>query len=281
MTRPIFRKEALDRLASPEQLDQMLQLTSPRGWIALIALGLLLLLALAWGFFGTITTTVEGQGILRRQGGPVRLEAPAAGKVRFSKKIELGESVSKDQELLQLIPDDPSKGPVLSIRSPAAARILGGFVKGESQVKQGAPLLLLDLQDKPMQVLLYVSVGEGYQVQRGMSVLVSPAPAQKSKFGYLRGRVLRAAKFPTTREDMNRLLDNAETAQQLAAAGPSLTVFVELFPDPDTPDRYQWTTAKGWPLELYSGIPCQALITIAKQRPVELVMPALGDLLGF
>ena len=36
----IFRKVALERLSSPEQLDQLLQVTDPKGWMALGALAL-------------------------------------------------------------------------------------------------------------------------------------------------------------------------------------------------------------------------------------------------
>jgi len=40
MTRPsIFRQAALDRLSSPEQLDRLMQVTLPTGWIALVAPG--------------------------------------------------------------------------------------------------------------------------------------------------------------------------------------------------------------------------------------------------
>src|SRR5262249_6294354 len=46
-----FRKTALDRLSSSEQLDRLLQVTSPRGWIALVGLGLLLAASLLWGIF--------------------------------------------------------------------------------------------------------------------------------------------------------------------------------------------------------------------------------------
>ena len=38
----IFRKVALERLSSPEQLDQLMQVTSPKGWLALAGLGALL-----------------------------------------------------------------------------------------------------------------------------------------------------------------------------------------------------------------------------------------------
>ena len=48
----VFRKASLDRLSSPEQLDKLLQVTRPRGWIALVALGFLVGSAVLWGSKG-------------------------------------------------------------------------------------------------------------------------------------------------------------------------------------------------------------------------------------
>jgi multidrug efflux pump subunit AcrA (membrane-fusion protein) len=276
MTPPIFRQEALERLASPEQLDQLLHVTSPRGWVALGTLGLLLVAALVWGFCGTVSSTVQGRGVLRRDGGPVRVEAPAAGVIRRG-KFRLGDVVAKGEVLVVLTADVAGKP--LPVRSPVTARILGGFGTDSKRVKKGELLGLLDPQNQPMRAVLYVPVDQGYQVEGGMRVDLSPAPARKSEFGYLRGRVLSAAKVPSDREDMSQILGNEVLVRQLAAAGPSLQVVVELTPAA-TSSGYLWTSAEGWPVELHSGIPCQAFITVGEQRPVELVLPALQRLLG-
>ena len=45
MDKTIFREAALERLSSPEELDRLMQITTPRGWLALIATGILLLTA--------------------------------------------------------------------------------------------------------------------------------------------------------------------------------------------------------------------------------------------
>jgi HlyD family secretion protein len=78
----IFRKAALERLSSPEQLDQLAGLTSPLGWLALAALGVVVVSALAWSVFGSVPTWVEGRGILVSQGGRLfDARAPADGSV--------------------------------------------------------------------------------------------------------------------------------------------------------------------------------------------------------
>src|SRR5688572_14630004 len=101
MSRPLFRKEALARLASPEQLDQLLPLTSPRGWIALSAAGLVLLLGLLWTFFGTLAIKADAQGILLRPGGVRQVEAPSSGTVKHV-AVSSGDEVRAGQELLRL-----------------------------------------------------------------------------------------------------------------------------------------------------------------------------------
>ncbi len=77
----LFRKSALERLSSPEQLDTLMQVTSPLGWVALSAMGVLLLVALGWGIFGNVPTKVMGQGILIRGGSVYAIEAGSAGQV--------------------------------------------------------------------------------------------------------------------------------------------------------------------------------------------------------
>ncbi|MEM9089551.1 MAG: hypothetical protein AAGC93_12490 [Cyanobacteria bacterium P01_F01_bin.53] len=60
----IFRKEALERLSSPEQLDQLMQIVTPRSWLPLATLGGLLVCGLVWSFVGRIPVTTSGRGVM-------------------------------------------------------------------------------------------------------------------------------------------------------------------------------------------------------------------------
>ena len=77
----VFRKVSLDRLASPEQLDQLMQVTTPRGWVAMLALCILLMTAIVWGCLGRIPETVHGQGILIKSGGVLQVVPSASGRI--------------------------------------------------------------------------------------------------------------------------------------------------------------------------------------------------------
>ncbi|MEL6470351.1 MAG: hypothetical protein AAFQ74_11540 [Cyanobacteria bacterium J06623_4] len=60
----IFRKEALERLSSPEQLDQLMKIVTPRSWLPIAALGGLLTCSLVWSVVGRIPVTTTGRGAL-------------------------------------------------------------------------------------------------------------------------------------------------------------------------------------------------------------------------
>ena len=71
-----FRQKALDRLSSPEQLDQMVRVIPRKGWLALLALGVLVAAIFTWAAMATIQITVTGDGIVTAaQGDPEILEA--------------------------------------------------------------------------------------------------------------------------------------------------------------------------------------------------------------
>ena len=92
----VFRKVSLERLSSPEQLDQVMQVTNPRGWLALAAVGSLLAMAIAWGIFGSLSEKVQGGGILVKSGGVFEVASPADGRVT-DVSVSVGDSVTEGQ----------------------------------------------------------------------------------------------------------------------------------------------------------------------------------------
>jgi biotin carboxyl carrier protein len=314
----IFRPAALERLSSPEQLDRLLPITSPRGWVALAGLGMLLAAALLWGLFGRVYSTVEGQGILLRQHGIKRVVAPQAGVVSRV-LVSPGQRVYTHQRLVQLDPhflpprprppaaapkdERPGAGPdkqaarpkeaeAADVDLPAmrdtpflfsthAGQVLEVFVEEGSVIDKGTLLMTVEPPGDRLQALVYVPVGDGQKVQPGMRVEISPSTAKKSEFGYLLGTVTKVSHFPASHEAMKRILENEELVRSLTRDSPCLQIAADLIADGDTVSGYRWSSSQGPPAPLYSGTPCRALITVRQQRPVRLVVPTVRDLLGF
>jgi HlyD family secretion protein len=84
LSKRLFRESALERLSSPEQLDQQLQVTSPKGWIALTAIWVLLVGVIAWSILGAVHTREEGHGIIVTGGGLQVVVAEGAGRLKVS-----------------------------------------------------------------------------------------------------------------------------------------------------------------------------------------------------
>jgi HlyD family secretion protein len=103
--RKLFRKAALEKLSSPERLDVMMQVTSPFGWLALIALGLTIFALIVWSIVGTIPLKVQGQGILMRGKEVLAVTSGADGRITEI-VVEAGDNVRVGQVVAKLAQPD-------------------------------------------------------------------------------------------------------------------------------------------------------------------------------
>lgn len=55
----IFRKESLERVSSPEQLNDYIKVSRPGVWLIMAAVVALLLGVIVWSVFGTLTTSID------------------------------------------------------------------------------------------------------------------------------------------------------------------------------------------------------------------------------
>jgi HlyD family secretion protein len=101
LSKRLFRESALERLSSPEQLDQQLQVTSPKGWIALTAIWILLAGVIAWSILGEVHTREQGHGIIVTGGGLQVVVAEGSGRLSDI-LVEVDHEVSEDQVVARI-----------------------------------------------------------------------------------------------------------------------------------------------------------------------------------
>lgn len=58
MNEQLFRKKSLDKIKSPENLDDYIRVSNPAVWLLLISVIVLLAGACVWGVFGQIDSTI-------------------------------------------------------------------------------------------------------------------------------------------------------------------------------------------------------------------------------
>ena len=102
----IFRAAAIERLSSPEQLDQLVRITRPFDWAAVLAIGLALIAVVVWSLVGQIATRTPGDGILIIGGGQVVDAVSAAAGRLESINVAVNERVSRGQVIARIAQTD-------------------------------------------------------------------------------------------------------------------------------------------------------------------------------
>lgn len=64
-TEKIFREKSIERVSSPEQLDDYIRLSNPGVWFVLSAIIIILVGACIFGIFGRIDSVVPGVGVAK------------------------------------------------------------------------------------------------------------------------------------------------------------------------------------------------------------------------
>ena len=311
----IFRSAALERLRSPEQLDQLLQVTSPRGWLALLTLGFLILLTLLWGIGGRIPEKVAGKGILLRGGRLGRISATSSGQLS-QLSLTAGAAVRKGDPVARIVsptlvtdlapeagtsegtggPGEPSPGAETQptkaedlktesarqagtasrVLSPASGRVVEVWVDAGGMVEVGDTLALVELSEEPLRAVIYAPLKAAEGIRPGMAVELSLSGLPREGAGILMGKAVRVSELPATRAGMMRALGNEVLVEGFLGLEARLEVLAELLPDPATPSGFRWTSGKGPAGELRSGTQCAAEIVVRDRRPISLLLPSFG-----
>jgi len=279
MNKSIFRKVALERLSSPDQLDQLMQVTNGRGWLALTALVALLTMAVFWGFFGTVSTRITAQGILLNSGGLRGVLSPNTGEVTEI-QVALGDVISRGQVVANLFQGVSAAGEQISyVSSTHSGRVVELLVDEGDYVSQGSRILSVEPLDARLEAVLYAPLADGKKVHATMDVEIALSTVRPEEYGYLLGRVKAVSEFPMTQQGMVRVLGAAELAQQFTQTGQPYEITVELLADVDSPTGYMWSS-RGPDIRVESGTSCSARIVTERQRPISLVIPFFKRTLG-
>ena len=93
---------AVERLGAHEHLDRVLYVTTPKGWLALCALVVMLAAVVAWAVLGEVSTYVEARGIILSRGGAI-VDATSPADARLSRILPgVGAAVSEGEPVAEI-----------------------------------------------------------------------------------------------------------------------------------------------------------------------------------
>lgn len=92
MEKQIFRQKSMDRMSSPEQLDDYIRVSNPSVWMVLGAVIVLLVGVCVWGVLGRMETTVEAAALSGEDGAVVcYVRESDAASIQAGMKVRVGE----------------------------------------------------------------------------------------------------------------------------------------------------------------------------------------------
>lgn len=99
MNNGIYRKKSIDRVKSPEQLNDYIRVSNPGVWLVLAAVIILLIGICVWGVFGKLDTKVSAVGTSDNGVMTCYVENDDVGKITNEMKITVE---GKDYEILAI-----------------------------------------------------------------------------------------------------------------------------------------------------------------------------------
>jgi hypothetical protein len=266
-----FRRKALARLQSPEELDLPVRLARPQGWLVLSVAVVVLAVAGVWAVKGTVTAHLDAPGVLTHGEGSYVLQSPIAGQV-----------VDVRAQPGQLL---PAEAPLLDVRTPAGVRQVRAVVPGRvvalladigAVVSAGTNVATLERMRRPsdpLVALVYVPAGSGSSVPVGAGVELTVPTAPADRYGRLRGTVAGIGQSPQSKAQLAAFLGDGSLAAALTAKGDAVAVVVKLAASASTRSGYRWSKAGGPPAPPASMTPVSATVQLTSQRPVDWLLP--------
>jgi biotin carboxyl carrier protein len=257
------------RVVTPaEQVEQRLQVTSPRMWLALAGFVVLIVAGLVWGILGRAADQVTGVGVMLPSAGLYDLSSPNPGVVRGI-TVRNGDPVTAGKTVLTMFRAD---GGVQDVTSAIDGTILAVLVKLGSYVPAGSPVATIEPAGSDQQVVIFVGASDGKQVRPGMTAFISPSTTPASQYGTMRGTVTEVSGLTVSAEELGVTLGtNSPLIPVLLDRGPALEVSVQL-ERADTPSGFAWTASNGPEFPITSGTLADGSVVIKQSSPVQQIL---------
>jgi multidrug resistance efflux pump len=265
-----FRIKALNQLQKPDDLDLLMKVTKMRGWIALGVLGAVVTGAIVWSFVGHLPSEVTAPGLLSKPQGVTIVESQISGQVT-KVLYQDGTAIKAGHPIAEVQKED---GTTTIIRSKWGGQITGNPIDEGNFIEPGTPLMYIERSNVPnnrLLAFLFVDAGKADSIAPGMKVDLNVSAAPAAAFGVLRARVTSVEAYPATFQEVKSLLTDEQLAHQFTDNGPTTIVTVDLTKDPKTRTGYKWSTKKGPPFPIRSGIAVKGTVIQGTQAPIKLV----------
>lgn len=278
----IFRPGPLEKLSNPEQLDTLLVVVTPKMWISIVCLLILLFCFVLWAIFGSIPITVHGRGIIMKQDERIMTVNTIVDGTIKTIYVKQGEKIKKDTSIADIIDYQRSKNStnpqteLYKIKSPIDGNVLELLANEGETVQRGSHIISLESinnENTPFEVYSYFPIEQGKRININTTAYIAVSTVDTQEYGFLIGKVSKISKLAVSRDSIAKMIYNKELVDYLAPGDNAvIEVRIALEIDPNT-NNYQWTSSKQPSNALSTGTVCTVQATVHRIRPIYYMLP--------
>lgn len=272
----LFRKEAMDEATSPDDLDQIISITSRKTHLLVIGMVILIVAGALWSLYGSVPVTIQGSGIIIPEGG-IHYITPQQEGVIESIFIEQGQYFSAGEIVGKIeVKDENGNSKSFEITATTNGRVSevralqGDFVHSDEKIISF--FAATETQDA-LSAIIFVPAEVGESLKPGVVVHVDPTYVNKEEYGFIKGEVKQVSDYPVSQQRMLELVGTEALMSYFSDGKVVMEVEVNLSKSYSTVSGYEWSTPQGPPFSIYEGTLCYADFIVETSRPIDLVIP--------
>ena len=221
------KDEDNNSLRSPEEMGELLRVTSVPTYLLAAAVILMLGAFIVWGFLGKVSDKAYYSGIVFPAQGTTDITLPNRGMVR-TMLVHIGDSVRQGQTVaLVSIGESHS-----FLTSTADGLVISSKTDNEAQ----------------------------RDLRIGMGAQVWPADEKRDEIGYVRGRITQVVRYPADADEVRKTLKSDILARRMLELGDVVyEVRIDLLSSPDDSTRYDWSFGEPVGVSMGIGTRCSVL----------------------
>lgn len=265
----LYRKSALERMASPEQLDKALKVTSPLSWLPLGGVTLIIVVTAIWSVMGRIPVTITTNGIIASPVNTNAVYTENAGTVD-SVYVSVGDEIRPGDEVALV---EASNGSAYTIKSDQIGTASVVDISAGDTVGQGVPVLYVSPEAASRQVVVcYVNVADVKKISRGMPAYVYLNSVDSQRYGHMKARVINIDEHAASNKGMNYVLgEDNNLSSFFTSSGAVAAVTCELSLSEESASGYAWSNKRGKELNVTNGSLVSVQIIMEEISPITML----------
>lgn len=225
--RSIFRKEALEKASSLEDLDKLFFIVKSKDWIALFIGILIIVSILLWSFFGKVTTITGGNGIFMDFSKITTIVSPTIGEI-VEIKEHVGTKVNKEKTIAVI--RDFKTNEKIEIKPPEEGVITNIYLEVGKKIQKNQKFLEFQKtnfeKSSQERIFCFIPIREGDKIKEGMKVKILPWALDGQK-KHIIGKVEKLSYLPADKTYFNRIFLDDNYYNYLTRKSPVIPVIVK------------------------------------------------------